>query len=97
MAAWPELDELKQVLNVDSDDWDTRLEVVLNAAIGKVKRDVGGWDEDTDEPDEALSQAAVRMAELMSERPTGPTQRSLGQDPAYRSLLSGHRRRFGIG
>ena len=96
MADWPELDELKQVLNVTDDDWDTRLTTVLAAAIGKVKRDVGGWDEDTDEPDEALSQAALRMGELMSERPTGPTQRTLGQDPDYRSLLSGHRRKFGI-
>jgi len=97
MADWPDLDDIKQVLNVESDDWDTRIEAVRVAAIDKVKRDVGGWDEDTDEPDDALSQAAVRMAELMSERPTAPTQRSLGQDPSYRSLLSGHRRKFGIG
>lgn len=105
MADWPDAAELKQVLNVDSDDWETTLGRVLSAAIKKVKRDVGSWDEDVDEPDDNLSEAALRMAELMSERPNGtPIGRfgsariaGLASDPTYQSLLTGHRRTFGIG
>jgi hypothetical protein len=101
MAAWPELDELKQVLDVTSPDWDgddgedpTRLARLLSAAISRVKMDVGDWDEDVDSPDDALSQAALRMAELMALRPeVAPV--ALG-DPTYARLLKGHRRVFGI-
>ena len=59
MAEWPELDELKQVFDVTSTDWDgddydpTRLTRLLAAAIARVKQDVGGWDELVDEPDES--------------------------------------------
>jgi hypothetical protein len=95
MADWPDEDELKQVLNIDSDDWDVTLDRVRSAAISKVKRDVGFWDELTDMPDDALAQASLRMAELISERPGAPVT-SLGLDPAYQTLLSGHRRRFGL-
>ena len=54
MIDWPQLDELKQVLDVESDDWDgsedsgdgpTRLTSLLQTAIAKVKQDVGNWDE----------------------------------------------------
>ncbi len=99
MAAWPELDELKQVLDVTSPDWDgdlddTRLTRLLSAAIARVKMDVGDWDEDVDSPDDALSQAALRMAELMALRPeVAPA--ALG-DPTYARLLKGHRRVFGV-
>jgi hypothetical protein len=96
MADWPTSDELKQVLNIDTDDWDTTVDRVRSAAIGKVKRDVGLWDDLVDEPDDMLAQAALRMAEMISERPTSPVA-LLDQDPAYRANLSGHRRRFGIG
>jgi hypothetical protein len=103
MAAWPELDEVKQVLDVTSDDWDgeessgggtTRLTRLLAAAIAKVKLDVGLWDEDVDEPDDALAQAALRIAELMALRP----EAAIGTvtDPTYNRLLYGHRRSFGI-
>ena len=52
MAAWPELDELKQVLDVTSTDWDgdyddpdlTRLARLLAAAIAHTKGDIGNWD-----------------------------------------------------
>ena len=63
MIDWPQLDELKQVLDVESDDWDgsedsgegpTRLTSLLQVAIAKVKQDVGAWDEYEDEPDVAL-------------------------------------------
>ncbi len=101
MAAWPELDELKQVLDVTSDDWDgdgyedlTRLSRLLAAAIARVKIDVGHWDEYEDEPDDALAQAALRMAELMALRPEA-AEAALA-DPTYARLLKGHRRVFGI-
>lgn len=96
MAAWPTLDEFAQVVDVtNKDDWETTLDRVLASAISKVKADVGKWDSATDEPDEALAQAALRMAELMSERPTGNSA-ELARDPAYRALIFGHRRVFGV-
>lgn len=96
MADWPDADELKQVLNIDTDAWDLTVDRVRSAAIAKVKRDVGQWDELVDEPDDQLAQAALRMAELISERPGTPVK-YLTKDPAYVSLLGGHRRSFGIG
>jgi hypothetical protein len=111
MAAWPELDELKQVLDITSDDWDgesivedtTRLTRLLAAAIAKVKLDVGDWDEYEDQPDEMLSQAALRMAELLAARADGPVSLRLAPaligsatDPTYLRLLFGHRRSFGV-
>lgn len=96
MADWPELEELAQVVNVENvDDWTTTLTRVLAAAIDRVKKDVGNWDEDEDEPDERLAMAALRMGELMSERPNADV-RSLSRDPAYQSYLRGHRRVFGV-
>lgn len=104
MLDWPKLDELKQVLDVESVDWDgeidgygdgpTRLTRLLAAAIAKVKADVGAWDEYTDVPDESLSQAALRMAELMALRPEAAA--GVVSDPTYQRLLTGHRRSFGI-
>lgn len=102
MTAWPLLDELKQLLDIPSDDWDgedeygetTRLSRLLEAAIAKVKADVGTWDELVDEPDAGLAQAALRMAELMALKPelaAGTTS-----DPTYLRLMYGHRRRFGL-
>ena len=108
MAAWPDLDELKQVLDVTSSDWDgdydgTRLSRLLEAAIAKVKADVGNWDEYEDEPDDALAQAALRMAELMALKPeimaglsVRVSGRMLNNDPTYIHLLYGHRRSFGV-
>lgn len=105
MADWPDAIELKRVLNIDSDDWNDTVDRVLAAAISQVKSDVGSWVEATDEPDEKMAQAALRMAELVSERPSSVTTggrlqsaiASLAQDPTYKSLLIGRRRRFGIG
>jgi hypothetical protein len=96
MADWPDAAELKQVLNIDTDDWDVTVDRVRSAAIAKVKRDVGLWDELVDEPDDMLAQAALRMAEMISERPGIPVT-LLDHDPAYRANLTGHRRSFGIG
>lgn len=97
MADWPDADEFKQVLNVDSNDWDTTLDRVRLAAIQTVKSVRGAWDELTDTPDENLAQASLRMGELISERPPGVSIKQLTQDPTFQTLMSGHRRRFGIG
>ena len=102
MAAWPELDELKQLLDITSEDWDgdgedeeepTRLSRLLAAAIDKVKFDVGNW-ADEDEPDDRLAQAALRMAELLALKPELAS--GTVADPTYRRLLQGHRRKFGF-
>ena len=100
MMMWPDLDELKQVLNLnngdeENTDWDTVLEPVLASAIRKVQHDVGVWDEYEDLPDDALSRAALRMAELMALRPDSASEAD--KDPVYRMHLFGHRKRFGIG
>ena len=96
MAQWPTASELAQVLDITSGDWDETIDRVNTAAILKVKQDVGMRGEDyEDEPDDSLSQAALRMGELMGTRP-GTDARSLGSDPTYRALISGHRRVFGI-
>ncbi len=94
MAEWPDAEELKQVLDVKSEDWDETLDRVLAAAIRRVQMDVGDWDEYTDEPDDSLAQAALRMAELMALRP----ESAVGaiNDPTYNRLLKGHRKAFGF-
>lgn len=99
MAEWPDLDELKQYLDITSTDWDgdedgTRLTRVLASAIARVKLDVGNWDEDEDEPDNALAQAALRMAELLALKPESAVDTV--SDPSYKRLLFGHRRKFGV-
>ncbi len=103
MIEWPELDEVKQVLDITSDDWDgeetsggsvTRLTRLIDAAVARVKQDVGIWDEETDMPDAALSQAALRMCELLALRPDAAVETSA--DPTYLRLLAGHRKRFSI-
>jgi hypothetical protein len=95
MANWPGMTELAQVLDVSNvTDWENTLDRVLASAIAKVKLDVGDWDEDTDEPDDNLAQAALRMAELMSLRPDAAV--GITSDPTYRRLLYGHRRTFGV-
>lgn len=96
MADWPEAEELKRVLDITSDDWEDTVDRVLTSAIARVKFDVGNWVEGTDQPDENLAQAALRMGELISTRPSAPVS-SLAADPAYRTLLAGHRRAWGIG
>lgn len=100
---WPDLAELKQVLDITGDEWDgeevsggdiSRLTRLLEAAIDRVKRDVGDWDEGSDVPDAMLSQAALRMAELLALRPEAAVETV--RDPTYFRLLYGHRRSFGI-
>jgi len=95
MADWPDADELKQVLDITSNDWDETIDRVLASAILKVKQDVGCWDEYETEPDDSLAQAALRMGELMGLRPDAVPNTFSG-DPTYLRLLSGHRRKFSI-
>lgn len=101
MADWPTTDEIKQVLNVDieTDNWTDTLERIRASAIYRVTHDVGEWDDLVDEPDDALAHAALRMAELIAERPAA--EQSLRNaryidDPTYQRLLAGHRRRFAL-
>ena len=97
MADWPGTDELKQVLNVDTsaDNWTDTLDRVLASAIAWVKEKRGSWDESTDEPDDNLAQAALRMAELIALRPE--TAAAVGDsDPTIARLMFGRRKRFGI-
>jgi hypothetical protein len=96
MAAWPTTAELAQVLNVSNvDDWETTLERIRLAAIEHVKLKVGGWVDGADTPDEALAAAALRMSELLAQRP-GSTAAELSGDPTFTQLLYGHRRRWGL-
>ena len=95
MAQWPTVTELKQVLDVTSEDWDGTLDGILAAAIIKVKKDVGDWNDVTDEPDDSLNRAALRMAELMALRPEAASVVRV-RDLAYQAYLYGHRRSFGV-
>lgn len=106
MAAvdWPDLDELKAVLNVEGEDWNDHLSGLLAAAIEKVKDDVGSWDESTDSPDSRLAKAALRAAALMQTNAVVSSQTDTGHsineavdlDPVYTANLKGHRRTFGF-
>ena len=94
--AWPDADELVQVLNIENDtDWQTTIDSTLAAAIATVKSNVGDWDEQTDEPTENLSRAALRLAVLISQQPSAPVP-ALIKDPTYQMLLTGQRRKWGI-
>lgn len=95
MADWPDAVELKRVLDVTGDEWDLTLDRVLASAVSRVKGDVGAWDEDLDLPDDNLSGAALRMAELLALRPEAAVDAS--KDPTYQRLLKGRRRSFGVG
>lgn len=91
---WPQLDELKRVLDVTSDDWDDTLQRNLDAAIEDTKTAVGLWDDGSDAPDEKLAAAALRRAELLSMRPDAAD--TTRDDPTWNRNLYGRRRRFGV-
>lgn len=95
MADWPELAELIQVLDVPNGatDWETTLSRALANGISYVKSVRGDWDEDVDEPTDNLAGAALRMAELLATRPDSDNTR----DKTFLRLMTGQRRRFGIG
>jgi len=93
---WPEVDELKKLLDVSEDDFDHQLDRNLDAAIEQVKKDVGDWDEATDEPDASLAQAALLLAIRIAKAPS-VAPATLVHDVDYGRLLKGHRRRFSVG
>lgn len=98
MALWPTIEQFKRVINFDpegEDPYDGTLVQLLDSAIARVKLDVGEWDEDVDEPDEALSMGALRMAQLMALNPAAAAD-IVARDPTYQRHLFGHRRSFGI-
>ena len=98
-AGWPAVTELAQILNIAPDaavtDWMTTLDRILAAAIVHVKGEVGDWDDTANVPNDNLAGAALRMAELMSQRPDSSNP-SAGQDAAYRAFMTGQRKRFGL-
>lgn len=112
MADWPELDELKQILDIeddtevwDGDSNDTRLTRVLASAIDRTKAEVAGsverFDDIFTEPSDSVAQASLRLAELIATRPDANVSRAgsdriLLQDPTYLRLLKGSRRSFGM-
>jgi len=101
VADWPTTEEIAQVIDIgDQAAWDWNIAQLREAAIYRVKQDVGVWDELVDEPDDSLSRAAMRMCELIAERPEAVTtfrgQAMISEDPTYARLLRGHRKRFAI-
>lgn len=98
-AAWPDVTELAQVLNIAPEEtvtaWLTTLDRILAAAIAHVKGEVGRWDDASNVPNDNLAGAALRMAELMSQRPDSSVT-SAGSDAAYRAFMTGQRKRFGL-
>jgi hypothetical protein len=96
MAAvdWPTTAELKQRLDITSDDWDSQLSRLLAAAIAETKQRVGNWVEDYDRPNEQVSQSALELAVEMAQ--TGNEAVSSTKSKSH-ALLVGNRRRFGIG
>lgn len=106
MAAvdWPDLVELKAVLDVTGSDWDDHLQGLIDAAIEKVKSDVGSWDESTDTPNVRLAKAALRAAALMQTNAASTLQleanhsihEAVDGDPIYSAYLKGQRRTFGF-
>lgn len=104
MSEWPTVDELKRLLDVDTDEYDAHLVGLLDAAVDRVKRDIGYWDEATDVPTKALANAALRAAIVMrvNAETTEPTVTRFGGavlagDSIYQFWLGGHKRRFHIG
>jgi hypothetical protein len=95
VADWPTTEEIAQVIDIgDQAAWDWNIAQLREAAIYRVKQDVGVWDELLDEPDDSLSRAAMRMCELIAERSEAATAGT--NDPTYARLLYGHRKRFAI-
>lgn len=96
MAAveWPTVTELKQRLDVTSDDWDSQLSRLLAAAITQTKKRIGEWDEQFDQPDEDVSQSALELAVEMAQTGADALKDTASKS---RNLLFGKRRRFGIG
>ena len=88
--AWPTAADLKQRLDITSDDWDDHMDRLIASGIAWVKATVGDWDEGLDSPSDALSQSALeRAVEMATNGPEATSVKSSAQ-------LYGHRRRFGV-
>ncbi len=97
-GAWPTATELAQVLNIENTtDWETTIDDTLAAAIATVKSNVGDWVDSADLPTTNMGRAALRMAVLISQQPSGVGSPALIRDPTYQALLTGQRRKWGIG
>lgn len=106
MVEWPDVEELKQFLDVTGTEWDgaedesdmttsTRLSRALAAAIAYVKQDVGEWDELVDEPDASLADAAMAAAiKFATLKRQAAAATAIRTDPVYQAAMRGHRKRF---
>lgn len=94
-GAWPTLDELKLIVDVDpnSTDFDVTIARQLDVAIGLVKHEVGQWDDVLDVPDDALAGAALRAGYLLSLK---ESPAAIVNDEVFATYMHGHRRRFSI-
>lgn len=98
---WPDLDEFKSLLDVDSSNFDDHLQVVLDAGISHVKAAVK-WVEDVSLVTPKLHSAALRAAIVMRPNapqpgPGSPAHADVDSDPVYQSIMKGKRRVFGVG
>lgn len=98
---WPDLDELKLVLDVDqtSSSFDDHLESLLEAGIAHVKALVH-WVDDVSTVTPKLHHAALRAAVVMRPNapqpgPGSPAHADVDSDPVFQSLMKGKRREFG--
>jgi hypothetical protein len=90
---WPTIDELKLIVNVDGDDFDTTIARQLADGIQLVKDTVGKWDDLMDLPDDMLAGAALRAAYLLSLK---ESPAAIVNDMVFATYMHGHRRRFSI-
>ena len=97
MADWPDVEEAILLLDIGDQEWvEAHLEHSLEAAIERVKADVGDWDEYVDVPDERLRQAALRAVQVLRVNAPDDGWRGLPDDHIYQALIHGHRRAFGV-
>lgn len=97
MADWPGVEEVIHLLDIGDQEWiEEHLQHALDGAIERVKLDVGDWEEYEDVPTENLRQAALRAVAVMRVNAPDDGWRGLQSDHIYRSLIYGHRRKFGI-
>lgn len=106
MIEWPDVEELKQYLDVTGAEWDgmedesdeslTRLSRALAAAIAYTKKACGEWDELVDEPDASLADAAMSAAIKFATLKRQVAVTTIRQDPVFQAAIMGHRRRFAI-
>lgn len=94
-GAWPTLEELKLIVDVDanSTDFDVTIQRQLDVGIALVKQTVGTWDDVIDVPDDQLAGAALRAAYLLSLK---ESPAAIVNDTVFATYMHGHRRRFSI-